>query len=282
MEYNFGYIILRSRAGGYIEKTVMIVRPGIEVASLTDVGCSRENNEDYFSYWEPESEEQFAQMGRLAVIADGMGGYEGGQEASRIAVESLVITYGNATVDPQAALLEGLQVAHSRIRDYGNSHPELSGMGTTCTALALSGGQLHFVHVGDSRLYMVRGHEITRLTRDHSYVGRLIEAGLITAEEAESHPQRHILTAALGTAVPLLADFPPTPVRLEDQDVLVLCTDGLWSQVEERELVEIVTGRPPAEACRELVETAKRRGGPDNITVQVLRFCANGAIKAAA
>ncbi|HET7439944.1 MAG TPA: protein phosphatase 2C domain-containing protein, partial [Terriglobales bacterium] len=160
---NFGYIILRPRAGGVIHTEIMVIRPGIEVASLTDVGCARENNEDYFCYWEPETEEQFAQKGRVAVIADGMGGYEGGQEASRLAVESVLEAYGSAAGDPQAALLAGLQTAHERIREYGSAHPQLSGMGTTCTALALNGEQLHFAHVGDSRLYLVRGREILRL-----------------------------------------------------------------------------------------------------------------------
>src|SRR5579864_8019747 len=128
----------------------MRIRPGIEIASLTDIGCHRENNEDYFSYWEPENEEQFAHKGRLAVVADGMGGYEGGQEASRLAVETILETYGSSADDPQAALLTSLRTAHQRIREYGDQHPQLFGMGTTCTAMALHGAQLHFAHVGDS------------------------------------------------------------------------------------------------------------------------------------
>jgi PPM family protein phosphatase len=254
----------------------MRIRPGIEVGSLSDVGCRRENNEDYFSYWEPESEEKFAKKGRLAIVADGMGGYEGGQEASRLAVETIVETYGNAADDPQAALLASLQAAHEQIRQYGQEHPRLLGMGTTCTALALNGHHLYFAHVGDSRLYLVRGGKISRLTRDHSYVGRLIESGAISSREAETHPQRHILTAALGAAVPLEADFPEIPLQLENNDVLVLCTDGLWGQIAEDELLHIVGTRSAPEACRDLVAIAKQRGGPDNITVQILRLSQNG------
>jgi len=255
----------------------MRIRPGLEVASLTDVGCHRENNEDYFTYWEPESEEQFARKRRLAVVADGMGGYEGGQEASRLAVETILEIYGGDEVsDPQAALLASLETAHERIRSYGDQHPQLHGLGTTCTALALKGSSLYFAHVGDSRLYMVRGSKISRLTKDHSYVGRLIESGLLSLAEAEKHPQRHILTAALGTLIPPTADFPLSPVGLEDKDVLVLCTDGLWGQVQEEELAQVVGSKNPSEACGALVEMAKERGGPDNITVQVLRLCSNG------
>ena len=254
----------------------MRIRPGIEIGSLSDVGCHRDNNEDYFSYWEPESEEEFAQKGRLAIVADGMGGYEGGQEASRLAVEIVVETYGNAADDPQAALLASLQAAHEQIRQYGVQHPRLLGLGTTCTALAVHGHLLYFAHVGDSRLYLARRDRISRLTRDHSYVGRLIESGVISTREAETHPQRHILTAALGTGVPLEADFPEIPVQLENNDVLVLCTDGLWGQVDEDELLQVVAANSAAEACHELVAMAKHRGGPDNITVQILRVSLNG------
>src|ERR1019366_288949 len=110
-------------------------KPGIEAASLTDVGRQRSNNEDSFLYWEPDSDADFLLKGRLAVVADGMGGYEGGQEASRLAVETLVAAYRDfGGDDPQQALVEALQAAHEQIRQYSFAHPELRGMGTTCTA----------------------------------------------------------------------------------------------------------------------------------------------------
>jgi serine/threonine protein phosphatase PrpC len=256
----------------------MEIRPGVEAAGLTDVGCQRENNEDSLAYWEPNAEEEFLRKGRLAVIADGMGGYEGGQEASRLAVETIREVYGRVSGDDlQGALLQGFEAAHDRIRRYAEEHPELEGMGTTCTALALNGPRLYFAHVGDSRLYLVRGRTITRLTRDHSYVGRLVESGIIGSEEAEHHPQRHILTAALGAGPEIVTDAPPHPVALEPGDALVLCTDGLWSLVHEQELVDIVSSHSAPAACSALVELARGRGGPDNITVQVLRISANGA-----
>jgi serine/threonine protein phosphatase PrpC len=145
-------------------------------------------------------------------------------------------------------------------------------MGTTSTAMALIDHQLYYAHVGDSRLYMVRGSTIARLTHDHSYVSRLVENGVLRAEEAESHPQRHILTAALGAGVSITPDCPPEPVALESGDVLVLCTDGLWGLLTEAEIQSAVAGKTAAEICDTLVDTAKRRGGPDNITMQVLRL----------
>ena len=251
----------------------MKVRAGVEVSGQSDIGCVRLNNEDSFGYWEPEEDKAFRRKGRLVVVADGMGGYEGGQEASRLAVDTLVESYRNfGGNDPQHALIEGLQAAHEEIRRYGLTHPELTGMGTTCTAAALVGNSLHYVHVGDTRLYLVRDGEITQITRDHSYVGRLVEAGMITREDAERHPQRNILTAALGTNPELILDSPGQPEPLQARDVLVLCSDGLWGQVHDDEILHAVEKQSAEDAGRQLIGLARERGGPDNITVSILRL----------
>jgi PPM family protein phosphatase len=256
----------------YNPESLMRIRPGIELAALTDVGCERENNEDRYSYWEPASDEQFRQKGRLALIADGMGGYEGGQEASRIAIEVVENTYANSSGDPRSILLAGFQAAHYRIQEQAAHNPALHGMGTTCTAAALLENQLYFAHVGDSRLYLIRESSISRLTHDHSYVSRLVENGVIRPEEAESHPQRHILTSALGAGAAVVPDSPEQPIAVQAGDVLLLCSDGLWSQVPEHELENAVQAKNLDRACHEMVNLAKKRGGPDNITVQVLRI----------
>lgn len=250
----------------------MNVKPGLEVASLSDIGCQRENNEDSHLYWEPVAEHEFQSKGRLAVVADGMGGYEGGQEASRLAVETVREVYDNVVRDnPHAALLEAFTRAHERIRAYAADHLELHGMGTTCTALVIRDRQLYFAHVGDSRLYLVRSASISRLTRDHSYVGRLVESGIVRPEDAERHPQRHILTAALGAGIEVAVESPEQGMALQDFDDFLLCTDGLWGVVSDQELEMSVKGSTPAESCAALVKLALQRGGPDNITVQVLR-----------
>jgi PPM family protein phosphatase len=251
----------------------MQIRTGIEVAGLTDVGCQRGNNEDSFYYWEPQDESEFERKGRLAIIADGMGGYEGGQEASRLAVETVLDVYrAVSTSDVQESLIQALNVAHARILQFANTHLELQGMGTTCTAISITGDRLYFAHVGDSRLYLVRGADISRLTKDHSYVGRLVDSGILSPEEAEAHPQRHILTAALGAGSEVNPDFPEAAVGLQQDDTVVLCTDGLWSMVTESELHDIATKKPAAKACKELIDLARKRGGPDNITVQVIHL----------
>jgi len=239
---------------------------------MSDVGCQRENNEDRFLYWEPATAEQFERKGRLAVVADGMGGHEGGQEASRIAVEAIQETYAaSPNRDPQSSLTEGFREAHRRIHEEAERDAQLHGMGTTATAIALVGHNLYYAHLGDSRLYRLRGQEISRLTHDHSYVSRLVENGVITAEEAEAHPQRNILTAALGVGPEVLPDLPAQALTLEKGDALLLCTDGLWGVVADDEIREAVNQNSAADACRNLVALARKRGGPDNITVQIVR-----------
>jgi protein phosphatase len=145
-------------------------------------------------------------------------------------------------------------------------------MGTTCTAAVLRDGELCYGHVGDSRLYLLRHSSISRLTRDHSLVNRLLEQGLITPEQAAVHPQRNVLTAALGMNSQVPLDLPETYIPLRQEDTLLLCTDGLHGLVNDDELLNVASHYPPGEACRALVGMAKKRGGPDNITLQIIRI----------
>lgn len=261
----------------------MMIRPGVDVANLTDVGCQRENNEDFFCYVEPEHEDEFLRKGRLAVVADGMGGHAAGQVASRIAVETVRETYlGDSVYSPQEALIIGLRTAHDRIQREASESAELDGMGTTCTAAAIIGRNLVFAHVGDTRLYLVRNGEIRQLTHDHSYVNRLLEAGMLTPEQAREHPQRNVLITALGAGDFGPADFPAEPVPLDEGDLLLLCTDGLSGLVRNEEMLDALMRFSPSEACNRLVELAKSRGGPDNITLQVLRIGVDGSRQSAA
>jgi len=253
----------------------MPIRPGIEQAGLSDVGCLRSNNEDRYSYWEPAEDARFPQKGRLAIIADGMGGHEGGQEASRIAVETIEKVYdADSAASPTQALIAAFQAAHEQILRFGNEHPALQGLGTTCTAVVLVGGALHYAHIGDSRLYLLRESKMQRLTHDHSYVGRLVDQGLLAEEEAAVHPQRNILLKALGVGRDVAPESSNQPLPLQKGDVLLLCSDGLWSMVREDEMRSAVAGGPLPQACQALVDKAKERGGPDNITLQLLRVTA--------
>lgn len=251
----------------------MKIRPGVELASLTDVGCSRENNEDSYSYWEAESEEVFERFGRLAIVADGMGGYDGGQVASRMAVEIIPEAYSRSTeTDPQKALLQSFAEAHSKIQKCALENPGLTAMGTTCTAFALVNGKIYVAHVGDSRLYLLHEGRLQLITRDHTLVARWVESGAIQPEAAANHPQKHVLTAALGVADDIHPDFRTEPLRAMRGDVLLLSTDGLWGQMTDEEIQSVLNSQSAATACRTLVQLARDRGGPDNITLQIMRI----------
>jgi protein phosphatase len=250
----------------------MFLRPGLELANLSDVGRQREQNEDYFCYVEPASEEDFRRIGRLAIVADGMGGHVGGQVASGIAIDTVRDVYlAHPAGDPSEALLTAFQNAHAAIQAYAREHPELQGMGTTCTAAVLRNRDLYYGHVGDSRLYLIRDSGISQITDDHSVVGRLLREGQITPEEAAVHPDKNVLTAALGMDSAVPGDFSEIPVPLNPNDILLICTDGLHGLVSDEEMCEIALNNPPTEACRELVRMANERGGFDNITVQILK-----------
>lgn len=251
----------------------MLIRPGLELANLTDTGLHRSENQDYYCYIEPESDDDFLVKGRLALIADGMGGHHGGQVASRIAAEHVRDAYlAHPGGDPRESLISAFYDAHTAIQDYGRQNPESAGLGTTCTCVVLKDQQLYYGHVGDSRLYLIRNGAISLLTEDHSYVQRLVRQGKLTSEEAASHPDRNILTAALGMPVAVAADFSSEPLALYAGDVLLLCTDGLHGLVTDQEVLARAASEPPGQACRELIETAIERGGFDNITLQILRI----------
>lgn len=248
----------------------MKIRPGIQLASLTDVGLERTNNEDAFGYWEPESDDEFLRKGRLAIVADGMGGQDRGEDASRLAVEVVCETYRESQTDPQESLLAGFQVAHERIRQRGLEQTK-SGMGTTCTAIAMTGTRMFYAHVGDSRLYLLSGGELTCLTNDHSQLMDLVRAGIVSPEDAETHPAKNVLSRSMGMSQSFQPDVASQPVELKEGDSLLLCTDGLWSLVNNEQLREVLQNFSPQSACEELVRRGKEKGAPDNITLQVLR-----------
>lgn len=253
----------------------MKIRSDVELANLTDVGCERTENEDYYCYVEPEEEGQFLRRGRLVVVADGMGGHSGGQVASGLAVDALRNAFldENAPSDPQAVLVAGFTRAQQTIIDEAALRPQLHGMGTTCTAAILRDGELTYGHIGDSRLYLLRDGWLTQLSDDHTLVNHLVKSGAISSEQAAVHEKRNVLTAALGMrSDQVAADFSNEPVRLRENDVIVLASDGLHGLVSSEEIRIAVSNLSAYEACRRLVGLARDRGGPDNITVQIVKI----------
>jgi PPM family protein phosphatase len=225
----------------------------------SDTGRQRRANEDSFFVRTP-----------LFVVADGMGGAQAGEVASRLAAE----TFAGGLPDDgtsEQRLEVRVRDANSRIHERSQEDRALNGMGTTITAAYLDDDELALAHVGDSRAYLLRDGELTRLTRDHTLVEELVRRGELTEEEAAEHPQRSIITRALGPEPDVDVDLHTHRVRAGD--VLLLCSDGLTSMIGEDEVHEILTRAPGlAEAGRALVDAANEAGGRDNITVVLFRL----------
>lgn len=246
----------------------------IQALGITDVGQTRNENQDHYLINDEAC---------LWVVADGMGGYAGGETASQIAVTTIeeVIVHLhqapqflerlNGAGSPYAAKLRyAIRLAGKRIFEAAQREPTLSGMGTTAVALWYADGQLHLAHVGDSRAYRVRGGEIHQITADHSLVAEQVRAGLITAEDARNHRLRNIITRAVGNMEDVEVDT--SVVDMEPGDTWVMCSDGLSGPVEDAEILEIVSQDSIVDAGEQLIGLANDRGGEDNITAIIVHF----------
>jgi len=228
-------------------------------AERTDVGMQRQANEDNFIARSP-----------LFVVADGMGGAQAGEVASQTAVE--VFKHGLPDGVPEATLQQMIGVANRNIHDQAHADSSLSGMGTTITAAFVNSEREEVVvgHVGDSRAYRLRNGILQRLTRDHSLVEEMRRRGQITEEQAEDHPQRSIITRALGPEPEVEVDIQAVPA--EPGDIFLLCSDGLTTMLNDERIRELVNGATSLEAAvKTLVDEANRAGGRDNITVSIFQ-----------
>jgi serine/threonine protein phosphatase PrpC len=224
------------------------------VGAVTDPGRTRRHNEDAYVIEPP-----------LFAIADGMGGAQAGEVASRLATAALKESAANGGGEQRIADL--IQEANRRVYDRSSSDPNTSGMGTTITVALVENDHVSFGHVGDSRAYLIRDARMEQLTEDHSLVNELLKTGKLSREEAETHPQRSVITRALGTDPDV--DVDTFSVRAESGDLFLLCSDGLTDMVSEESILDVVE-RNRADidrALRALVTAANRGGGQDNITV---------------
>lgn len=230
--------------------------------SLTDIGMRREMNQDYFY----SSEEPVGSLPNLFLVADGMGGHNAGEFASRYAVETIVNTAKNTEkTDTIGILKECVSNANASLRAYADDHEEMRGMGTTMVAAVLDGRRLVTVNVGDSRLYVV-GDSIRQITQDHSLVQEMVRMGEMDQESARTHPDRNIITRAIGADRKVQADVFETV--LEPGERILMCSDGLTNMVEDDEILKVLNGSGDLESKTEyLVELANKNGGKDNITV---------------
>ena len=231
----------------------------IRAGASTDVGRVRQNNEDSHLVSPP-----------LYAVADGMGGGAAGEVASGLAMHTLQEFVQSGNGHPPT-LSEWVVAANRAIFERASERPDEAGMGTTITAVLAEDDRLRLAHVGDSRAYLLRDGDLVQLTEDHTRVNRMLREGLLTQDEAAVHPQRNVVTRALGIGATVQVD--ETEVRVRDGDRLLLCSDGLTDLVTEDEIAAILRSFPADEAaCRSLVDLALERGGRDNVTVIVASF----------
>lgn len=239
----------------------------MEVYFQSDIGKRRKSNQDYTATFTNQKNQL------LALLADGMGGHQAGDIASRQAVEEIGIAWEATTIDDSEKavqwFLQHIQQTNQRIFEKGQSQPTLSGMGTTLEVVTLLDNHLALAHVGDSRIYLFREQRLIALTEDHSLVNALLKSGEITQEMAENHPRKNIITRSLGMPGSLEVDV--AIHKIEDHDQLLLCSDGLTNMVSEPKIAQILLEAASLQdASQRLIEEANAKGGLDNITVLLI------------
>jgi serine/threonine protein phosphatase PrpC len=248
----------------------MTLLADLKIGQATDVGLARSLNQDYVSCFVPEDEIQCQDKGALFLVADGMGGHNAGEVASQEAVKCVRgVYYADTDRGVKENLREAFGVANRLLCDLAEADPAKVGMGTTLVAAVIRGHKATIANVGDSRAYLLRRKRFTQITVDHSWVEEQVRAGLLTPEQARRHPHRNLITRALGTRPGVEVDV--FDVHLCRGDLLLLCTDGLSSQVSEQDLARILDSTPPREAAESLVARANGEGGIDNVSAVILQ-----------
>lgn len=239
----------------------------MEVYFQSDIGKRRKSNQDYTATFTNQKNQL------LALLADGLGGHQAGDIASRQAVEEIGIAWEATMIDDSEKavqwFLQHIQQTNQRIFEKGQSQPTLSGMGTTLEVVTLLDNHLALAHVGDSRIYLFREQRLIALTEDHSLVNALLKSGEITQEMAENHPRKNIITRSLGMPGSLEVDV--AIHKIEDHDQLLLCSDGLTNMVSEPKITQILLEAASLQdASQRLIDEANAKGGLDNITVLLI------------
>lgn len=242
-----------------------------DLALRTDLGTNRQNNEDSCGHrFDGDDTVIFA-------IADGIGGYEGGEVASAMAIDVTLDAYCASPVGwgPAKRLHRAVQRANIEIHNRALTVPELRRMGTTLTAGVVTGATLYAAHVGDCRLFLIRGGRVRQLTKDHTMIQERVRMGLMSAARAKNHPERSALSRSIGHELIVAVDRITLP--LERHDRLLLCSDGLYNVLEEHELERTTRGRDAESACVALIDLANQRGTADNLTAIVFSMKGAGA-----
>ena len=242
----------------------------LETGLLTDIGRSRSINQDAIGVFGSAA----GQHDFVAIVADGMGGHKAGDVASRLAIEEIQRSlFAELKLQsPKQALRQVFEAANSAIFAQAQHNPDYHGMGTTLVVLVVHESSAYFAHTGDSRLYLIRGNAVRQMTEDHTLVAEMLQQKLINREQAKHHPNRNIITHAVGTKQQVFVDFSSSPMPLQIGDCFLLCSDGLYDLVEDAEMLDCVLTYSAQQACEELVRLANERGGYDNVSVIIVKI----------
>ncbi len=242
----------------------------VKAALRTDIGCRREANEDWGEVVYPRDLQEQERKGILVVVADGIGGHNAGEVASRLAVEILRRVYYESASEPGESLRQAFCEANEEICRLSETEDTMRGMGSTCTALAVHGAYGYSAHIGDSRLYLIRAARLYRMTEDDSLVAELRRQGILKDQDPRMRSDRNVLLRALGSQRELKPAVWERPLQLRPGDRFVLCSDGLYDVVGDDEILRTSMKHDPDAACETLIRMARERGGPDNITVAIV------------
>lgn len=242
----------------------------LDAAWATDTGRARDHNEDAIG-GTPLNYPPAATRGYLYIVADGMGGHNAGEVASNEAAKRVYQRYyADSEPNPFRSLERAMRLTNNELYQQSQADPAQRGMGTTMTALVIKDNHVTVAHVGDSRLYLIRGGKIEQVTHDHSWVEEQVRAGVLTRLQAESHPQRNVITRALATAPDIRVD--PFDIEIQAGDILVFCSDGLNTEVGDAQIAALATKATSSEeAVQRLIQLANENGGEDNVSVGVIR-----------
>lgn len=237
----------------------------MKVFSATDIGQKRKMNQDYIF----TSQEPIGNLPNLFVVADGMGGHNAGDFASRYGVSVMVETVRrDKNFNPVKIMRNAMEAANREVLEQSREDPAMAGMGTTMVACTLVGGYAYVANVGDSRLYLAND-TMTQISQDHSLIAEMVRLGELTPEEGRNHPDKNIITRAIGTADTVQVDF--FDFRLNQDDQILMCSDGLSNMVEDAKMFEILKDDSIEDKSEALIQEANANGGKDNIAVIVIR-----------
>jgi PPM family protein phosphatase len=253
----------------------------MHIMGKLDVGCARELNEDCIDFLDFSSDPRFSHIsGGLLIVADGMGGHNAGEIASQLCTEVFRRECINGLIDGKESLKDGRYVrslleraaeaCNTTVFSKAGEAESLHGMGTTLSSAIILGQDLYVIHIGDCRCYIINNRETIQVTRDHSYVQEMLDAGLITEDEARSHPQKNVITRVVGAFPEVQSEL--YQYRLYDGDMVLICSDGLCGVVSTDMISRIVLSAPDLEnACDDLIKFTNSIGGPDNISVVIAK-----------